>query len=1066
MFILEKSKVIRAYCRPLILAGSLALFFSPFHGLGKSTNVFIGSETKWNNITVQGKVLDEDGFPLIGATIAVKGTKVKTLTNEKGEFSLKDIADDAVLIVSYVGGNPAEYPVTGRMMTIKYVFKDNTLNQIVVVGYGTQKKSKITGAISSVGSEVFENRPLTNVTQGLQASIPNLNIIPNNGSPNVAPAINIRGTMSINGGSPLVLVDGVEMNMNLINPNDIQNVTVLKDAASAAIYGVRGAFGVILITTKTGANTDKTTIAYTNNFGFSRPSVFPEITKTNYEHAEFVNKALQNAGLADLFSAGEISRMKAWTADRSLPEYVIEAGNYVFNGYNNWIDMLVDNYAPSQRHNLSLSGGNAKTKFFSSIGYNNQQGILKVNPDIYSRLNTRLNIENTPYDWLKIGFTTLFNSNKFDEPYQYAGNTWNQFVFASPLRRNKWEGNSAYPEYDKYIGMYFNDQNPLALLDKAGRVISRNNDLWNNAKADFTLSKNWRAHADFNYNINWDENTAHRKAFTMLGGNFVPGEGPTTPNSYQVSNYKRNYYSLNLYTEYEQTFNKHYLKGMLGYNQELTRYRSQVVSRTSLLNQELPTLSLGTGEQKVAETGYEWALRGGFFRLNYAYDDKYLLELNGRYDGTSIFPKDKRFAFFPSFSAGWRLSKENFMNWLQPVVNDFKIRGSYGTLGNQLLNSSSWSGNIKYYPYIPFLSSSFSNNYVFGSNTELVIEPSTLVSNSLTWEKASTIDIGADLAMFKSRLSMGFDWYQRTTSNMLMSKEYPELLGASSPVENLASLRTRGWEFSLNWRAQKNDFNYALGLILSDSQAEITKFYNPTGTLTNFYVGQKLGEIWGYTTEGFYQYDADVTSHASQTNIASAWAPGDIMYKDLDGDNKITVGDNTIYNSGDRRVIGNNTPRYNYGFNGSVGYKGFELSAFVQGVGKRDFWPRDQAFWPVATQFFSTQEWFLKESWTEDHRDAYFPRPVARSTKNQQVQTRYLQNAAYLRLKNLTLAYNFKKTWLNKIRMSGLQVYASGENLFFISKVKGAYDPEAAGGSGAMLYPFQRIYSLGLSCTF
>jgi TonB-linked SusC/RagA family outer membrane protein len=1064
MFILEKSKVIRAYCRPLILAGCMAVFFSPFDGLAKPANVVIGPQLKLKNINVQGKVLDSEGLPLIGATIAVKGTKIKTLTNERGEFSIKDVSDNAILIVSYVGGNPAEYPVTEKFMTIKYEFNDNTLNQIVVVGYGTQKKSKITGAISSVGAEVFENRPISNVTQGLQASIPNLNIIPNNGSPNSTPVINVRGTMSINGGSPLVLVDGVEMSMNLINPNDIQNVTVLKDAASAAIYGVRGAFGVILITTKSGSNTDKTTISYTNNFGFSRPSVFPEITKTNYDHAEFVNKALRNAGLADLFTAGEISRMKAWTADRSLPEYVIEAGNYVFNGYNDWISMLVDDYAPSQRHNLSLSGGSAKTKFFGSIGYNNQQGILKVNPDIYSRLNTRLNVENTPYDWLKIGFTTLFNTNKFDEPFQYAGNTWNQFVFASPLRRNKWEGNPNYPQYDQYIGMYFNDQNPLALLDKSGRVISGNNDLWNNAKADFTLSKNWRAHADFNYNINWDETRSHRKAFTMLGGDFVPTEGPTTPNSYQVSNYKRNYYSLNLYTEYEQTFDKHYFKGMAGYNQELTKYRSQVVSRANLLNQELPTLSLGTGEQKVAENGYEWALRGGFFRVNYAYDDKYLLEVSGRYDGTSIFPKGKRYAFFPSFSAGWRLSKETFMDWVKPVVTDFKIRGSYGSLGNQLLGNM--PGNTKYYPYYPFLSSGLSNNYVFGSGTELVIEPAPLVSNNLTWEKASTIDIGADLSMFNSKLAMGFDWYARTTSNMLMSKEYPELLGATSPVENLATLRTRGWEFSLNWRERKNDFNYSLGVILSDSQAEITKFYNPTGTLTNYYVGQKMGEIWGYTTEGFYQYDADVKSHASQTNIASAWAPGDIMYKDLNGDGKITVGDNTISNPGDRKVIGNNTPRYNYAFNGSVGYKGFELSAFVQGVGKRDFWPRDQAFWPVATQYFSTQEWFLKESWTEDNRDAYFPRPVARSNKNQQVQTRYLQNAAYLRLKNLTLAYNFKTDWLKKIKMSGLQVYASGENLFYISKVKGAYDPETAGGSGAMLYPFQRIYSLGLSCTF
>ena len=442
--------------------------------------------------------------------------------------------------------------------------------------------------------------------------------------------------------------------------------------------------------------------------------------------------------------------------------------------------------------------------------------------------------------------------------------------------------------------------------------------------------------------------------------------------------------------------------------------------------------------------------------------------MNGRYDGTSRFPSDNRFVFLPSFSGAWRVSEEAFMESTRSWLDNLKVRASYGILGNQLLTASSWSGNTKYYPYIPFMASGTAGNWLFvDGEKSLYINPAGLVSSDLTWEKASTFNIGLDFTMLNQRLDFSFDWYQRTTSDMLVKVEYPEVLGTTAPPANKAELRTRGWEVSVKWNDRiGNDFSYELGFILSDSQAEITKYENPSGTLSDYYVGQKIGEIWGYETEGFYQSDTDVQNHADQSKLGANWAPGDIMYKDLDGNKKINNGSNTLDDHGDLKVIGNTTPRYQYGITANMSYKNVYLNVFFQGIGKRDFWPSSQPFWPVATQYYNTQKWFVTDSWSEDNRDAYFARPIARETKNQQKQTKYLQDASYCRLKNLTVGYDFPKSWLSFLHVAKAGVYFSAENLFEFTNVKGAYDPEAAGKNGTMVYPFQRTYSFGLNVTF
>lgn len=1020
--------------------------------------------------TVKGVVSDK-GEPIIGANVIVKGTTNGTITDMDGKFSLNNVPENGTLVISFIGYLPQEIKV-GKQQNLAVELKEDsqTLDEVIVVGYGSQKKANLTGSVGQVDSKVLESRPIMNASSALQGTIPNLQITPQSGAPGASIDLNVRGTTSINGGGPLVLVDGVEMSLSLLNPNDIANVTVLKDAAASAIYGVRAAYGVILVTTKTAGNNLKTTVSYSGNVSLATPTVLPDMVGSSWEHAEFINKAAANANATLPFLPESIQKMKAYANDpMNNPEYEIVGGSLRYYGYSNLKDEMLKKVTPAHTHNVNISGGGEKTKFYSSIGYVNQSGMYKQGDNSFQRLNTRLNVDNQTTPWLKLGAKVLYNYTTQDTPHKYKDDVWQSMVFNSPTDMIKpWQADPRYPEYDSFDGMYMRN-NAIAILDQGGRDQNKNHDVWLTGSADLTFMKGWKARVDFTYNLNYTNKSEHRKEVTMFNSLFELDKGDTNNDDYKRTNINKDYYSFNAYTEYEHTFaQKHYLKAMLGFNQELTKYNTFYGQRKTMLSQDLPSLGLATGQQTVGEDGYEWALRGGFFRLNYIYSDRYLLEVNGRYDGTSRFPSDNRFVFLPSFSAAWRISEEKFMESTRSVLDNLKVRASYGILGNQLLSASSWSGNTKYYPYVPFMASGTSGNWIFGSEKALLMNPATLVTSDLTWEKAKTINFGVDVTMFKQRLDFSFDYYQRTTSDMLVKVSYPDVLGTTAPPSNRAELRTNGWEMSLKWRDRiGKDFSYDVGFILSDSQAEITKYDNPTGSLTDRYVGQKIGEIWGYETEGIFQSDEEVGKHVSQTKIKNTtWKAGDIKYKNLNGDSEISNGQNTLKDHGDLKIIGNETPRYQYGITANLTYKNFYLNIFMQGVGKRDFWPTNQPFWPAATEYYCTQKWFITDSWTEDNRDAYFARPIVKDTRNQEKQTRYLQDASYLRMKNLSLGYHIPTVWLKKICLSNATVYVSGENLFEFSKIKGPYDPEAARGNGTMLYPFMRTYSLGLNLTF
>jgi TonB-linked SusC/RagA family outer membrane protein len=1021
---------------------------------------------------VTGIVTDGAGEPIAGAAIVVKGTTRGVISDMDGRFVISASASD-VLTVSYIGYRRQEAAVNGRTeIRIALVDDAMELEEVVVVGYGTQKKVNLTGAVSQVDARVFQNRPVASAVTALQGALPGVYITPSNGNPNEELSINVRGTTSINGGDPLVLVDGIESSMKLINPSDIESVTALKDAAASSIYGVRAAFGVILVTTKKGAADGRLKVRYNGNYSLSKATVMPEFVDDSYTHARFVNEALERENVSPLYNTVYLEAIRKYAENPTGRDYYIQNGEYFYVGHFDWIGSLIRTASPRQTHNVSLSGGSGATSFYASAGYSRQEGVLKLNPDVYDRMNTRLSVEHRAGERVKIGLKTVYNRSSMNEAHTYKDNVYHSVVFSSPLRGpQRWQGDADYPEYDRYIGYSFEDQNPEILLRDGGRNFLTNSELILSPSIDITPVDGWNIHADYSYGKTADGERRQRKRVDRLVTyKFLPTEGNTSNNSYEVKRLDRDYSAFNAYTDYSFSAGAaHALKVMAGFNQEETRYASAVAMRKGLLSQGLPSLSLGTGEQTVESDGYEWALRGGFLRVNYGFKDRYLAELNGRYDGTSRFPRNGRYVFLPSASLGWRLSEEAFMAFARPLFSNIKLRGSYGRLGNQLLTSQSWTGNTKYYPYIPFLSNGLSKHYVFGTGTTIVVNPATPVPSSLTWEKSATVNGGIDMTLLASRLDVSFDVYRRTTSDMLISQVFPELLGATAPVQNSGELRTDGWELTVNWRDRiaDGDFSYSFGFSLFDAQARITRYDGPKSTVNDFYEGKRIGEIWGYETAGFFASGEEADAAPSQSFIHTGkWTAGDIRYADLNKDGRIDKGANTVEDPGDLRVIGNTTPRYNCGLSAGVAWRGVSIDAFLQGVGKRDSWPSEQAFWPVATQYFNTQKWFVTDSWTPENTGAYFPVTRARSTKNQQPQTRYLQDASYVRFKNLTVAYTLPARWVEKVRFSRAQVYFSGENLWEISRMKGAYDPEQAANNGATSYPFQRTYSIGVDLTF
>ena len=1045
--------------------------------------------------TVTGQVSDSKNNLLGGASVVVKGTNKGTSTDANGRFVLNDVPANAVLVVSSTGFTPQEVSVRGKSsIEISLSEVISSLNEVVVVGYGTQKKANLSGAVDQVSSEVLENRSITNLNQGLQGVLPNLNIRLLDGKPNQAPSFNIRGMTSIGqGGSALVLVDGVESDPSLINPNDVATVTILKDAGSAAIYGARAAFGVVLITTKNPSK-GKTSITYTVNHSTKQPTAIPDLVNDAYTWAKLfaessvawdgtfpqqVNKTLK-------FSQAYLNELERRSKIPGLPDVEVDpvTGEYVYYASTDWYRELYKEHNNANEHNLSISGSGDKTTFLLTGRLFRQDGLYRYNSDDYQMINFRAKGSVQVYPWLRIDNNTDFANMKYHNPLNVGegGGIWRNIADEghplAPLLNpdGTLTFSSAYTVGDFYYGKNGIDYSRGSLKNTTGFT------------AQF-FNNSFRLKGDFTYQAN---NNAEKRKQVPVPYSTKPGVISyvgTTTNDLREIRRETQYLATNIYGEYDNTFKDHYFKVLLGYNYEQSTFKGLSAQRNGLIFENATDINLALGTSISTAGGFEeWAIAGGFGRLNYSFKDRYLVEFNGRYDGSSKFPTDQRYGFFPSVSAAWRVSKEGFWKVSPKIISDLKIRGSYGSLGN---------GNVASYTYQEQFSISQSGLILNGVRPQQTSRPSVL-PEGLTWETSTTQNIGIDLAMLSSRLKFVGDIYTRKTTDMFtVGVTLPAVFGATPPRGNYADLETKGWEAMLSWSDKFNlahkPFGYDIRLTLADNSAVITKFNNPEKRLNDYYVGMKIGEIWGYTTEGFFVDAADIARHANQnkflSNItAGVIKPGDIKLLDKNGDGFVNEGANTADNPGDRWIIGNSSPRYTYGINLGGEWNNFFLSAFFQGVGKQDWFPSTEAgvFWGQYNRpYGKLPRWHLDNHWTPENPDALLPRYVSRlANRNggilREAQTRYIMNVAYIRLKNIQLGYNLPKNLISNIRATNARVYVSAENIWTYSplyKITKDLDPENTGVSDQVFspggnagdgynYPMLKGVTFGLSITF
>lgn len=1083
------------------------------------TMLFLGvslsatGQTVDKGISVTVKVTDKAGA-MPGAGILVKGTTNGQITGADGTATLTNVAPDAVLVVTFVGYQTVEVPVKGRA-NVSVTLEDSlTLDEIVVVGYGTQKKANLTGAVDQVGSETFEGRSNANLTQMLQGQIPNLNLKFKDGRPNSSPSYNIRGTTSIGqGGSALILIDGVEGDPALLNPNDIESVSVLKDAASSAIYGSRAPYGVVLITTKT-AKQGKPTVSYQANLTFEKPTTIPEYVSNGYTWADHFYKAFYNYNLSNPSGINKTMEFStAWLAEYQRRN---ETGNYevlvsdgsigtagrwlYFIEGEDYIGKLYRNHMTSQTHNISVSGSDDKFDYYVSGRYYGNNGIFDtdVNPESYKILNGRMKMGYKVTPWLRISNNTDISWTKYVMPQTYSegnGNIWRNIADEGHPCSPIWNPDGTLSHSAVYsVGDYLYGHSNRGYINRQVKTTFA-------AQAKF-LDDRLRLNADFTYR-NKDFNTTVKKVkseFSRYEGVTETISGTQSYLSETIRNYE--YLATNEYVEFEDTFaGKHYFKALLGYNYEQETYKNTYSYNDDLLTPDVTNINLAMGIDNRSITGdyYRWRTVGAFARINYAFADRYLIEVNGRYDGSSKFPQRQRWAFFPSVSVGWRLTEEPWFKVSKDAVSNIKFRASFGALGNS---------NVGNYAYDETFS--FDNGRIInGAKVRYTSAPAP-IPESLTWETAQTLDFGLDMSFLKGRLSFTGDYYIRKTLDMYtVGPTLPDVFGANSPKGNYAEMTTRGYEMTIRWNDSFNlagkPFNYGLKASLVDYKSIIDKFNNRKKELstaaynTNYYAGMVVGEIWGFVSNGLWQNQADIDAAEAgalaagqkyynplmQTSKTYKLYPGDIKFEDLNGNGYIDRGQNTVDDPGDRKIIGNSEPRYIYSFGIDLEWNNIFLSAFFQGVGKQDWYPSNEAsaIWGQYNRPYAQMpKWHLNNYWTEDNPDAYLPRyagyyaPFYKGTNN--ANTRYLMDVSYIRLKNLQVGYTLPAKWTDAIRMKKVSVFFSGENLWTWSPMyKYTRDIDVTAniyGTDSVLsstgdgfnYPTLRSYSLGLNITF
>ena len=1055
--------------------------------------------------TITGTVQDAKGNPLVGAVVMQPGSSNGAVTDADGAFSIEVSGGGTVTLeVSILGYVTKSFSLPEKQDVLKAFLSEDALlmDEAVVVGYGTQKKVNLTGAISTVEASELANRATSTLGHMLQGSVPGLNVTMSSGRPGNSPSVNIRGMNSINGGSPLILIDGVEGSLDRVNPNDVESISVIKDASSSAVYGARASFGVILVTTKTGNNTDgKAKLSYSGKFGFTAPT-----TSTDYEtrgyYSVYVNDLFMynyNGSKYSHYTDADMEQLWARRNDKvedpSRPWVIIDQRNgrdeYVYYANTDWYHYLFQDIKPTQTHNISFSGGNDRVKYYVSGSYYDEEGQFRENTDKFTRIDFRSKISFDVTDWLNVSNNTSY----FKSWYSYPGSSGVDTAFslmtvhalASYPTRNP-DGSSLYITSGSSSGNVMDGM--LTALDKG---LHKNNDdrdqISTTTEVTVTPFKGLEIKGNFTYTF-YDYRAYNR--FVNTTYSTYPGviEELTTGSRFtdklqEISN-THTFMQTNVYATYSKTFaEKHNLKVMAGFNWETKRLKDIRSEGYYLLSETLNDLNLvgvdaeGNKRMEVSGGQNEYAIAGVFARVNYDYKGKYLFEASGRYDGTSRFARASRWGFFPSASVGWKISEENFFSPVKDWFNYLKLRYSFGRLGNQ---------QVGYYDYIREVNIS-DQTYLFGgSSLPIVANISAPVAGDLTWEVAQHQNVGVDMAFFNNRLAFTAEAYIRDTKDMLTDGiALPSVYGASSPKMNTADLRTSGYELSLSWKDMfmlaGRPFQYNVGFNFSDYTTVITKYDNPEYSFAmDYYEGMRVGDIWGYRTGGLFASDAEAAAYdvdQSSVNGGQKDGPlgGDLKFLDLDGDKIISIGANSVKDPGDREIIGNSEPRFNYGINLGFSWCNFDVSIFIQGIGRMDWYPPSNcmAFWgPYARPYASLiPKDFHTMYWTEDNPDAYYPRPrgyiaLGDNRALTVANDRYLQNIGYCRLKNVTVGYSLPQKWMKKIKADGIRIYFTGENLAYLSGLKSDYiDPELAMTGGELrVYPWQKTFIFGIDINF
>ncbi len=1111
------------------LAGNFAAYASP-EPQSQSQSV----------VTVNGTILDENGEPVIGASVVQKGVSTNAAaTDIDGKFALR-VKPGTTLRVSYVGYKTVDV-AAAEGMTVTLTPTTEVLNELVAVGYGSQKRANLTGAVATVDvAAAMESRPVEDVTRALQGAVPGLTITTTNGDFSSTPSIKIRGTGTLSNdqvSNPLIVVDGVPVDdMSFLNPDDIQDISVLKDASSSAVYGTRAAFGVILITTKGGAKTDRVQLSYSNNFSWNEATDYPQFANTVDEFTADLQSYARGFGGNEAFGMyyqDVLPYAIAWQQQHGGKKYtdIVElkpfeswdnVGDYIVREDGQWLryadwdtGATLFQTAPAQKHNASIEGTSGKTNFRLSFGYDKREGLMRFSPEQMERFSVNASVTTEIFSWLKAGMRFNFMDRQYQSPN---------------LQRNSYQYMWRFPSFFETYGYVVDPatNEPMYFRNEMG---IRNGAHMDETKTNNTRMQGWlqaniidglTLQADFTYDIKNQNSSAAYTPFTTWN-NWTSTAWAQYTNASQAttyaaqSNYRQDWWTLNVFATYQKTFAQdHNFKVMVGGTAESKEYNYFYAKRNGLTDYTLPNIDLTSSQTYSTSGSHTHSATAGFFgRINYDYKGIYLFEANGRYDASTKFPLNDQWAFFPSFSAGYRFSEEAYFADLKHIISNGKLRASYGSIGNEAIGSNA------FIPIISQVGTSYVDWLVNGAKITQYNMP-TLVSPSLTWERIVTTDVGLDLGFFDNELTFGFDWFMRENQDMLaQGATLPNTLGASAPKINAGTLRTNGWELSLGWNHRFGDVDVYATANLSDARSKVAKWSDASGIIYSYGAGYTegtyYGDIWGFETDRYFEWsdiadsngdgqvnmadqNADgswnyVDGVADQSEMASAtknfhYGPGDVMYKDLNGDgvinngykdlqetpdgrlvrpgdegyghpDNVAVSPGTMKNHGDLKVIGNALPRYEYSFRLGASWNGFDIDAFFQGVGKRNMWATGSLMVPMAQSNLGVYEHQMSYNQTlydydeatgiytvtgyEVDQNNKYPNMVAatggssgkygnigRGQANFYPQSKYLINMAYLRLKNLTIGYTLPKALTQKALISKARVYVSGENLFFL----------------------------------